>query len=60
MLAQNYCIPNILFLGNNAAGTQDIIQALGRKDCVLIGMVNAGGECQGYVRPLPVVAQVAT
>ncbi len=48
MLAQNHCIPNILFLGNNAAGTQDIIQALGRER-VLIGIVNAGGERQGYV-----------
>jgi 2-dehydropantoate 2-reductase len=37
-----------LFLGNNAAGAQDIIQALGRER-VLIGMVNAGGERQGYV-----------
>ena len=48
MLAQNHCIPNILFLGNNAAGTQDIIQALGQER-VLIGIVNAGGERQGYV-----------
>lgn len=48
MLAQNHCIPNILFLGNNAAGTQDIIQALGRER-VLTGIVNAGGERQGYV-----------
>jgi len=48
MLAQNHCIPNILFLGNNAMGTQDIIQALGRKR-VLIGIVNAGGERQGYI-----------
>ena len=48
MLAQNHHIPNILFLGNNAAGTQDIIQALGRER-VLIGIVNAGGERHGYV-----------
>ncbi|MGZ6304287.1 MAG: ketopantoate reductase family protein [Ktedonobacteraceae bacterium] len=48
MLAQNHCIPNILFLGNNAMGTQDIIQVLGRER-VLIGIVNAGGERQGYV-----------
>ncbi|HXZ04656.1 MAG TPA: 2-dehydropantoate 2-reductase N-terminal domain-containing protein [Ktedonobacteraceae bacterium] len=48
MLAQNHRIPNILFLGNNAAGTHDIIQALGRER-VLIGIVNAGGERQGYV-----------
>lgn len=48
MLAQNQRIPNVLFLGNNAAGTLDIIQSLGRKR-VLIGIVNAGGERQGYV-----------
>jgi 2-dehydropantoate 2-reductase len=60
ILAQNHRISNILFLGNNAAGTQDIIQALGRER-VLIGIVNAGGERQGYVvrylwwRRLPLV-----
>ena len=48
MLAQNHRIPSILFLGNNVAGTRDIIQALGRER-VLIGIVNAGGERQGYV-----------
>src|SRR5512145_2455809 len=47
-LAHNHGIPNILFLGNNAAGPQEMIEALGRER-VLIGMVNAGGERQGAV-----------
>jgi 2-dehydropantoate 2-reductase len=29
MLAQNRRIPSVLFLGNNAAGAQDMVQALG-------------------------------
>lgn len=41
-------IPSILFLGNNAAGSDDLVEALGR-DRVLTGMVNAGGEIQGHV-----------
>ena len=48
MLAQNHRIPSVLFLSNNAAGSQDIIQALGRLR-VLIGMPNAGGERRGHV-----------
>jgi 2-dehydropantoate 2-reductase len=47
-LAQNHRIPSVLFLGNNAAGARDMIDALGRQR-VLIGMVNAGGERQGHV-----------
>ena len=31
MLAQNHHIPSVLFLGNNAAGPQDLIDALGRE-----------------------------
>lgn len=60
MLAQNHRIPSVLFLGNNAAGPQEMIDALGRER-VLIGTVNAGGERQGYVvrylwtRRLPMV-----
>jgi 2-dehydropantoate 2-reductase len=38
----------VLFLGNNAAGTQDIVEALGRQR-VLIGTANAGGARQGHV-----------
>ena len=48
MLAQNQNIPSVLFLGNNAAGQGDIIEALGPAR-VLIGVVNAGGEREGYV-----------
>lgn len=48
MLAQNHRIPTVLFLGNNAGGQHDMIEALGRQR-VLIGMVNAGGERDGYV-----------
>ncbi len=47
-LAQNHRIPSVLFLGNNAAGVQDIVEALGRQR-VLIGMANAGGARQGHV-----------
>jgi 2-dehydropantoate 2-reductase len=48
MLAQNRRIPSVLFLGNNAAGADEMVQALGRER-VLTGMVNAGGERDGYV-----------
>lgn len=48
MLAQAKGIASVLFLGNNAAGPQEMIDALGR-DRVLIGVVNAGGERRGHV-----------
>jgi len=48
MLVANRRIPSVLFLGNNAAGEQDMIEALGRKR-VLIGMANAGGVRDGHV-----------
>lgn len=47
-LAANHNIPSVLFLGNNAGGQDDIIEALGRQR-VLVGFVNAGGERQGHV-----------
>ena len=47
-LAKNHRIPSVLFLGNNAAGPQDLIAALGRER-VLLGMANAGGARQGHV-----------
>ena len=47
-LARAQRIPSVLFLGNNAAGSEDIVQVLGR-DRVLIGVVNAGGYRQGNV-----------
>jgi 2-dehydropantoate 2-reductase len=48
LLAPNRHIPSILFLGNNAAGADDLIRALGRER-VLLGLPNAGGERQGHV-----------
>jgi 2-dehydropantoate 2-reductase len=48
MLAQNRLIPSVLFLGNNAAGPQDLVAALGRER-VLMGLGNAGGAREGYV-----------
>lgn len=59
-LAQNQRIPSVLFLGNNAAGPQNLIEALGRER-VLMGMPNTAGERQGHVirclwwRRLPVL-----
>jgi 2-dehydropantoate 2-reductase len=47
-LALNHRIPNVLFIGNNAAGAQDLIDALGRER-VLMGMANAGGARVGHV-----------
>jgi 2-dehydropantoate 2-reductase len=47
-LAQNHCIPSVLFLGNNAAGPQEMIEALGRQR-VLIGMPNVAGTRQDHV-----------
>jgi len=41
-------IPSVLFLGNNAAGPREMIDALGRER-VLIGIVNAGGYREGAV-----------
>ena len=52
MLARAKAVPAVLFLGNNAAGSADLVQALGRGR-VLIGVVNAGGERKdGVVRYL--------
>jgi len=48
MLAQNRHIPTVLFLGNNASGPQDLVEALGRER-VLIGLGNAGGAREGHV-----------
>ena len=48
LLAADQQIPSVLFLGNNAGGEEDIIEALGRQR-VLIGFVNAGGERRGHV-----------
>jgi len=47
-LVQNHAIPSVLFLGNNAAGPQEMIEALGRQR-VLIGMPNVAGTRQDHV-----------
>jgi len=48
MLARNRRIPSVVFLGNNAAGADDLVAALGRER-VLLGFANAGGERRGHV-----------
>jgi 2-dehydropantoate 2-reductase len=47
-LAQNHHISSVLFLGNNAAGPREMIEALGRER-VLIGMPNVAGARQDHV-----------
>ncbi len=47
-LAANRHTPNVLFMGNNAAGPDEIIEALGRER-VLLGFPGAGGTREGYV-----------
>lgn len=49
-LAANTCTPNVLFLVNNAAGPEELIEALGRER-VLLGFPGAGGQrSDGVVR----------
>jgi 2-dehydropantoate 2-reductase len=47
-LAANKQIPSVLFLHNNAAGPQAMIEALGRER-VLLGFAGAGGKREGHV-----------
>ena len=47
-LAANHATPTILFLMNNAAGPDALVEALGRER-VLIGFPNAGGYREGPV-----------
>jgi len=47
-LAANRQTPNVLFLGNNAAGPDACVEALG-PERVLIGQANLGGERRGHV-----------
>jgi len=47
-LAANRHIPNVLFLHNNAAGSQSMIESLGNER-VLLGFPGAGGKLDGYV-----------
>jgi 2-dehydropantoate 2-reductase len=47
-LSANQQIPSVLFLHNNAAGPQEMMQALGRER-VLLGFPGAGGKREGHV-----------
>jgi len=47
-LAANHATPNVLFLVNNAAGPQTLVDALGRER-VLLGFPGAGGARVGQV-----------
>ncbi|MGB8646978.1 MAG: 2-dehydropantoate 2-reductase N-terminal domain-containing protein [Anaerolineae bacterium] len=47
-LAANRNTPNVLFLGNNAAGAEEYVRALGRER-VLLGFASSGGTRQGHV-----------
>jgi 2-dehydropantoate 2-reductase len=48
VLAANRHTPNVLFTGNNAAGPDEYVRALGRER-VLMGFVGAGGVRAGHV-----------
>jgi 2-dehydropantoate 2-reductase len=48
LLAGNRCTPNVLFMFNNAAGPEDLVDALGY-DRVLLGFPGAGGMRDGRV-----------
>lgn len=47
-LAANKQIPSVLFLHNNAAGPQAMVEALGHER-VLLGFAGAGGKREGHV-----------
>jgi 2-dehydropantoate 2-reductase len=47
-LAANRHTPNVLFMGNNAAGPDEMVQALGRER-VLLGFARVGGYREGHV-----------
>ena len=47
-LAANRHIPSVLFVHNNAAGPQALVEALGRGR-VLLGFAGAGGKREGHV-----------
>jgi 2-dehydropantoate 2-reductase len=47
-LAANHNSPNVLFLGNNPAGSQELIRALGRER-VILGFGGMGGQRKGHV-----------
>jgi 2-dehydropantoate 2-reductase len=47
VLAANRNTPNVLFLGNNCAGPDELVEALG-PERVLIGFPNSAGDRQGH------------
>jgi 2-dehydropantoate 2-reductase len=59
LLAANKQIPSVLFLHNNAAGPQEMIQALGRER-VLLGFSGAGGKREGHVIDYLLIKQQPT
>jgi 2-dehydropantoate 2-reductase len=58
-LAANKQIPSVLFLHNNAAGPQAMIEALGRER-VLLGFSGAGGKREGQVIDYLLIKQQPT
>ena len=54
-LAANRHTPNVLFMGNNAAGPDEMIQALGRER-VLLGFPGAGGYQEGHTITFKIVS----
>lgn len=48
ILAANRHTPNVLFMGNNAAGPDEMVKALGRER-VLLGFALVGGYREGHV-----------
>jgi 2-dehydropantoate 2-reductase len=47
-LAANRHTPNVLFMGNNVAGPDEMVEALGRER-ILLGFPGAAGHREGYV-----------
>jgi len=58
-LAANKQIPTVLFLHNNAAGPQAMIEALGRER-VLLGFAGAGGKLEGHIIDYLLIKQQPT
>lgn len=65
ILAANAATPNVLFMMNNAAGSDVLVDALG-EERVLLGFPGAGGERDGYVvryiaqegKPSPIIGEI--
>ena len=59
LLAANKQIPSVLFLHNNAAGPQAMVDALGHER-VLLGFAGAGGKREGHVIDYLLITQQPT